>query len=161
MRTPSPAARTMAFVGLTDIFRDFSNRVCGWCRSYHGDSRGLLVVDAIAIRRDGCATRKLPRSDFRSLRRTAPCRLFFLVAGFEEIDADLIAIDPGQFAAAVGEAGGRQQQEEFLEMQPLDRAFDGEFRADLRDVFHDALAPPGAVDAHHMRADAALERDAL
>ena len=46
--------------------------------------------------------------------------LFFLAYMRYEFRADLIAVDPCQFAAAIGEAGGGQQQEEFLEMQPLD-----------------------------------------
>ena len=91
----------------------------------------------------------------------APRGLLLLVALLEEIDADLIAIDPGQFAAAIGQSGGRQQQEEFLQMQPLDRAFHRELCAGLGNVFHDAVAAPGAVDAHHVRGDAAFERDAL
>ena len=70
------------------------------------------------------------RPDSWRVQTSAACgeprsrRLLLLVAGFEEIDADLIAVDPGQLAAAVGQAGGRQQQEEFLEMQPLDGTFD-------------------------------------
>src|SRR3977135_3569376 len=135
---------------------------CGRCRkSYYGDSRGLAVVDAIAAPHDGCATLLPPRSGIRGLRCAAPCRLFLLVARLEEIDADLVAIDPGQFAAAIGKPGGRQQQEEFLEMQTLDGTFDREFRAGFRNVFHRAFAPPGAVDAHHMRGYPALECDSL
>src|SRR6185437_7787056 len=52
-------------------------------------------------------------------RRRALAGLFLLVALLEEVDADLVAVNPGQFAAAIGEARGRQQQEEFLQMQPL------------------------------------------
>src|SRR5580698_4959401 len=87
--------------------------------------------------------------------------LLLLFALLEEGDADLVAIDPGQLAAAIGQARGRQQQEEFLQMQPFDGTLDGEFRTGLRDVFHLAIAPPGAVDAHHVRSEAALKRDAL
>src|SRR5260370_41005030 len=123
MRMPSPAARTMAFVGLTDISGISRTVLLVPRRSYHGDSRRLLpLLDAITVRHDGCATRMLARSDFHGLRRTAPRCPFLLVAGLKKIDADLVAIDPGQFAAAIGEASGRQQQEEFLEMQSLDRA---------------------------------------
>src|SRR5262249_51186465 len=60
-------------------------------------------------------------------------RLFPLVAVLEEVDADLVA---GQFAAPVGQSGGRQQQKEFLEVQAFDRAFDGQLGSRLRDVFH-------------------------
>src|ERR1700689_1283534 len=105
------------------------------------------MADAIAARYDKGAT-AMP-SGFRGLRRTTPRRLFLLVAGFKEIDADLVAVDPGQFATAIGETRGGQQQEEFLEMQSIDGAFDREFGAGLRNVFHRAIAPPGAVDAHH------------
>src|ERR1700738_4982705 len=101
----------------------------------------------------------LARSDFRV--GAAPCALLFLVALLQEIDADLVAVDPTELAAAVGEAGGRQQQEEFLQVQALDGAVDREFGAGLRNVFHRAFTPPGAVDAHHMRGDPTLECDAL
>ena len=43
----------------------------------------------------------------------------------------------------------------------LHRAFDGQPRAGLRHILHDAVAPPGAVDAHHVRADPTFECDAL
>src|SRR5258706_395177 len=101
------------------------------------------------------------RSDFDGLRRAAPRWLLLFVALLQEIDADLVTIDPGQLTAPVGEACGRQQQEEFLEVQPLDGTVDGELRADLRNVFHRAFAPPGAVDTHHMRGYPAFEGDAL
>src|SRR5215813_12230159 len=81
--------------------------------------------------------------------------LFLLVAMLEESHADLIAIDPGELAAAVGEAGRRQQQEEFLQVKALDRDLDGELGAHLRDVFHHAITAPSAVDSHHMRRDTA------
>ena len=58
-------------------------------------------------------------------------RLLLLVALLEEIDADLVAIDPGQLAAAIGKAGGGQQQEELLELKPFDGTFDAELRAGL------------------------------
>src|ERR1700730_634805 len=94
-------------------------------------------------------------------RRRAPALPFLFVAWLEEIDPDLVAIDPGWRAAAIGKSGRRQQQEEFLQMQPFDRAFDGKLRAGFGDVFHDAIAPPGAVDAHHVRGYPALEGDAF
>ena len=46
-------------------------------------------------------------------------------------------------------------------MQPFNRALDGQLGAGLGDVFHGAFAPPGAVDAHHMRGEAALEHHPL
>src|ERR1700733_4234698 len=102
-----------------------------------------------------------PETGKSGVRGGAFVDLLLLFALLEEGDADLVAIDPGQLAAAIGEARGRQQQEEFLQMQPFDGTLDGEFRTGLRDVFHLAIAPPGAVDAHHVRSEAALKRDAL
>ena len=64
-----------------------------------------------------------------------------LLAGLQEGDADLVAIDPGELAAPVGEAGGRQQQEEFLQVQALDRALDRQLGAGLGDVLDGAVAP--------------------
>src|SRR5580693_8117716 len=93
--------------------------------------------------------------------RRAPALPFLFVAWLEEIDPDLVAVDPGELAAAIGKSGGRQQQEELLQMQSFDRALDGELRTGLGDVFHDAVAPPGAVDAHHVRGYPALEGDAF
>src|SRR4029450_8120810 len=46
-------------------------------------------------------------------------------------------------------------------MQALDRAFDRQLGASLGNVFHHAVAPPGAVDSHHMRRKAALEYDSI
>src|SRR4051794_19809925 len=46
-------------------------------------------------------------------------------------------------------------------MQPLDRTFDRQLGAGLGDVFHDAIAAPGAVDTHHVSRDAPLEYDAF
>src|SRR5664279_2142445 len=114
MRRPRPAARTMALVGLVAIseisglVEEIISRRFGWRIAGH----------AIAVRHDGCATGASDGSDFHHTGRTTMRRLFLLVGGSQEIDADLIAVDPGQLAAAVGQAGRRQQQEKFLEMQP-------------------------------------------
>src|SRR5258705_4529565 len=125
MRTPSPAARTMALAGLTDISGvSRTVFVAAWIIS-----RGFAEATARHAVTDGhdrYATETLPRSDFRGLRQTTLRCLFLLVAGLEEVDADLIAVDPGQLAAAVCQTSGRQQQEEFLEMQSLDGAIDSE-----------------------------------
>src|ERR1700712_5420479 len=102
MRTPRPAARTMALVGVTDI-RNSRIVVLGRRRAYHGDWSRLSVGDAIAVRHDGCATGMSSWSDFRGGRRAAPVGPLLLLAGLEEIHGDLVAIDPGQFAAAVGQ----------------------------------------------------------
>ena len=67
---------------------------------------------ALIARRDRCTT-VLPLRPDKSVAR--PLLLF---AGLEEVDADLVAIDPGELAAAVGQSRRRQQQEEFLRCKP-------------------------------------------
>src|SRR5215470_13824193 len=84
-----------------------------------------------------------------------------LVALPQEVDADLVAIDPGELAAAIGKAGRRQQQEEFLQVQALDGTLDRQLGAGFGDVLHGAVAPPGAVDGHHVSRNAPLEYDPL
>src|SRR5690242_15483354 len=79
----------------------------------------------------------------------------------EKTDADLFALNPGELAPAIGKASRRQQQEEFLQVQTFDRPLDRKFCAGLGDVLHHAVAPPSAVDSHHVRVDAALEGDAV
>src|SRR4051812_31586615 len=101
-----------------------------------------LVRRVLPLRPDGCGT-----------------RLFLLVAELEKVDADLVAIDPGELAAPVREPGGRQQQKKFLQMQAFDRAVDGQLGAAVGDVLHGAVAPPGAVDTHHLGRDPALENN--
>src|ERR1700730_13406593 len=97
MRTPRPAARTMALVGLTDIFWEIHEPL--FLEALGSADRitaigAPSIADAITLRDDGHATSiMLARSDFGVLR-IAPC-LFLLVAGPEEIDADLLAVDPG------------------------------------------------------------------
>src|SRR5450756_397957 len=108
MRRPRPAARTMALVGLTDMFWTFSkeclqglsarspaigaNAIEG--REYHADSRELLFLAfaaRLASADDDSATIAPKRnSDFSG--RAARRELLFLVALLEEIDADLVAI---------------------------------------------------------------------
>ena len=46
--------------------------------------------------------------------------LFAIAAHHYKIDTDLIAIDPCQFATAVGQTAGRKHQKKFLEMEPFD-----------------------------------------
>src|SRR5579871_749065 len=87
-------------------------------------------------------------------------RRLLLLAWLQEGHADLVAIDPGQFATAVREPRRRQEKEELLQLQPLDGALDSEFCARLGNVVHEAVAPPGAVDAHHVRRNPTLEDDA-
>src|SRR6185437_9028827 len=66
IRTPRPAARTMALVGVTDIFENLLERYFSVAadtprpamsgESYHGDSGAAPAVHAIAAGHDGCAT---------------------------------------------------------------------------------------------------------
>src|SRR6516165_4535465 len=107
------------------------------------------------------AVRRAGIRQVSGLLRRAASRLPLPVALLEESDADLVAIDPGQLATTIGEPGGRQEQEKFLQVQAFDRSLDGEFRAGFRHVLHSAIAPPGAVDSHHMRRYPALEGDAV
>ena len=69
-------------------------RVALYARYSSDQQRAASIADAITVGDDGHATSIMPaRSDFGVLR-IAPC-LFLLVARPEEIDADLVAIDPG------------------------------------------------------------------
>src|SRR3981081_2137608 len=162
MRRPRPAARTMALVGITGmsgisltikgapriISRIISRRFAGYSDR-----------QAIVTGHDGRTTAPAPRTS--DLGVGALGLLFLLVGLLEEIDTDLVAIDPGQFAAAIGKSGRRQQQEEFLQMQTLDGTIDRQLGAGLGDVLHHTVAPPGAIDAHHVRGKTALKCDAI
>lgn len=44
-------------------------------------------------------------------------------------------------------------------MQAFDRAVDGQLGAAFGDVLHGAVAPPGAVDSHHLGRNPALENN--
>src|SRR3569623_3002240 len=79
----------------------------------------------------------------------------------EELNADLLAVHPAQLAAPIGEAGGRQQQEEFLQRQSFDVALHGELRSGFGNVLDEAASPPCAGDAHHVRCEAAFENDSF
>ena len=76
----------------------------------------------------------------------------------QELDIDLRAIDADQFAAAIGKAGRRQQQEEFLEVEALNLTLDGEDGVVIRYRIEQAVAPPCAVDAHDADAVSTAER---
>ena len=60
--------------------------------------------------------RALARAAQASASWRALAGLFLLVALLQESDTDLVAVDPGELAAPVGQTGGRQQQEEFLQV---------------------------------------------
>src|SRR4029079_18583557 len=83
------------------------------------------------------------------------------VLGAQELNVHLGAIDAHQFTAAVGKSGRRQQQEELLEVQPLDRAFHGEDGVGVGNRVELAVAAPGAVDRHDADVIAAAESHAL
>src|SRR5262249_11401264 len=79
----------------------------------------------------------------------------------QEAYADLVALDVGQLPLAVGGAGRGEHQEELVERDVLDAAFDCELGAGPRDARDVALAPPGPVDAHDARLEAGLEDDLI
>src|SRR5450759_178840 len=85
MRTPSPAARTMALKGLTDISGISRIVIFGLRGSYHGDSHGASIVDAITAPDDGYAT------SMRGAQTSAPCGVlrravfFFLSPVFRKL----------------------------------------------------------------------------
>src|SRR5438270_13686701 len=105
--------------------------------------------------------RSIRRSDRWRRQAGTPPHALFVLGGLDEVDAYRVAIDPGELAAPISQPGRRQQQEEFLQVQPFHRTIDGELGAGLRNIFHGAVAAPGAVDSHHMRVDAAFEGDSL
>jgi len=86
---------------------------------------------------------------------------FPIVARFEEKDANLIAIDPGELEAPVRVSHRRKQQEQFLEGKTFDRAVDGQSSAGLRYILHGAGPPPSTVDGHHVGGKSPLEYDTL
>src|SRR6185437_4352372 len=100
-------------------------------RERDDDSRNVIAVAALAMGDDDYTTSL-------SVRRRSPAELLLFIARLEKNDPDLVAVDPGKLAAAIGEAGRRQQQEKFLQVQTLDRSLDGELGAGLGDIFHDA-----------------------
>ena len=91
----------------------------GATESYHVMARIVSIRAAITRRDDDCATsperravmsqrreRRFPRPRSGLGSRTpAAGTLLLAVAGLEEIDAHLVAIDPGEFAATIGESG--------------------------------------------------------
>ena len=93
--------------------------------------------------------------------RTAPLGFFPLVARFEEKDANLIAIDPGELTAPVRVSHSRKQQKKFLEGKTFDRAVDGQSSAGLRYILHSAGPPPSTVDGHHVGGKSPLKYDTL
>src|SRR6185437_8909118 len=118
-----------------------------------------MRLDAIVEADDGCTTAATPSETGSKVSGPGGGAAGLLL--LQKTDAELFALNPGELAAAVGEAGGRQQQKEFLQVDAFDRTLHREFGARLRDVLHHAVAPPGAVDSHHMRVDSAFKHDAV
>src|SRR5512143_1359872 len=84
-----------------------------------------------------------------------------LVLAAQELDVHLRAVDAHELAAAIGETGRGQQQEELLQVQPLDRSLDREDRVGVGDGVEHAVAAPSSVDGHDADIVAAAERDTL
>src|SRR6201999_3748361 len=80
---------------------------------------------------------------------------------FKKADAELIAVDPGQLAAAKRLAGRRKNQEEFLEVDSLDRVGDRELGSSDSGIQHHARLAPGAVDRNHLNINTAGKFDAI
>jgi hypothetical protein len=87
---------------------------------------------------------------FRALRSGA----------IDERDTNGVAIDPGQLAVAIGESHRRQHEEKLRQLQSGDGIDDRQFGAAFSDVLDDAIAPPGAVDRHHLRGTLVIKPDA-
>ena|ERR1700722_3782666 len=95
--------------------------------------------------------------------RRLSCRCAFLAArrSFTKLEADFFAVDADQAAAAIGQAGRGQQQEKLLELQPLDRSFNGKPRACRRNIQQGARSPPCAIDAHDVNSVTAGESNPI
>src|ERR1700722_3307922 len=87
--------------------------------------------------------------------------LLFLVLSDQKLDIDFDAVDANEFAPAIGQAGRRQQQEELLEIEALNRPLDSQHRIGIGYRIEHAVPAPRSVDAHDADAVAAAERHAL
>src|SRR6202035_1064003 len=85
----------------------------------------------------------------------------FLVPALQKPDIDLGAVDADELASAIGQAGGGQQQKELLEIEALNRAFDGEDGVVVRYGLEQAIAAPRSIDAHDADAIPAAEGHAF
>src|SRR5689334_5902874 len=73
----------------------------------------------------------------------------FAICG-DEVNAGRGAVDPDQLAAPVSQSGRRQQHEELLGLEHVERTFDLDLCAGLRHVEQDAAASPRTVRAHQV-----------
>src|ERR1700735_571997 len=83
--------------------------------------------------------------------------LLFLVLSNQKLDIDFHAVDANKFAAAISEAGRRQQQEELFEIETLNGPLDGQHRIGIGYRIEHAVPAPRSVDAHDADAVAAAE----
>src|SRR6516164_4906505 len=86
-----------------------------------------------------------------------PLRLGFRVGPVQKRDADEVAVHPGELASPVSEAGRREDEKEFFQPQPFDRALDNELGAAIRHIVDLARTLPCAVNAHDAGAVGAFE----
>src|SRR5579872_6156862 len=93
------------------------------------------------------------------MRGTA--RLLLAHLGLEELDIHLGPVDADELAAAIGKPGRGQQQEEFLEIETLDRTFHRQRSVVVGDRVEEAIAAPGSVDPHDADVVAPAERHAF
>src|SRR6185437_10763921 len=86
---------------------------------------------------------------------------FLAVLALEELDVHVGSVHPHQLAAPIGQSGRREQQEELLEIEALDRALDRQCRVIVGNRPELAIAPPCAVDGHDADIVTAAEGDAF
>jgi hypothetical protein len=86
---------------------------------------------------------------------------FLLFDRFEEVDANLIAIDPGELAAPICFSHGRKHQEKLLHGKALNRTVDRKSSAGIRHILHCAGPLPSPVDRHHVRGKSPLKYDTM
>src|SRR3954468_15074675 len=90
------------------------------------------------------------RSSWFMRAPVARCRLGLLAICLDKVDASRGSVDPDQLAASIGQARRRQQHEELLGRENIERPFDFDLGAGVRDIEQDAASPPGAVGAHQV-----------
>jgi hypothetical protein len=89
------------------------------------------------------------------------CFRFWLLLPVQKKNTNPVSLEPGQFAPTVRKPGGGQQKKKLLQLQALNRPLDHELGAAFGDVLHDAVTPPSAVDAHHLRLMAAFKHNPM
>lgn len=97
----------------------------------------------------------------RADRLASRCGFLLLLSGKQEVHPNLFAVDPREFATAIGKAGGRKQQEEFLEDKAINGTFNRKLGTTARYVVKSALATSCPIYGHHLRAIAAFKFHAV